>query len=80
MVGQFKKAYMHNRPIATFLTHLQEFKKRPFNKKKQSGEGGGGRGVEDILYYGISRGSYQGNSLWNFQGLIKNQVEFPGQR
>ena len=26
--------------------------------------------------YGISRGGYQRNSMWNFQGLIKNEVEF----
>ena len=37
-----------SRLYATFLTHLREFKKRPFQKKKQGGEGGGARGVEDI--------------------------------
>ena len=32
------------------------------------------RGVEDIEFPGVG---YQRNSMWNFQGLIKNEVGFP---
>ena len=44
-----------------------------FRKKTKLGDGGGGGGgVEDMQFSGVSK------SMWNFQGLIKNEVvEFP---
>ena len=36
--------------------------------------GGGGGMVEDMEFPGQG---YQRNSMWNFDGLIKNEVEFP---
>ena len=34
-----------------------------------------GQGVEDMEF--PRAGVYQRNSMWNFQGLIKKEVEFP---
>ena len=45
-----------------------------FRKKPKLGDGGvgGWGGVEDMQFSGVSK------SMWNFQGLIKNEVvEFP---
>ena len=39
-------------------------------EKKQTWEGGGGLRIWNFQ-------GYQRNSMWNFQELIKNKVEFP---
>ena len=45
-------------------------------KNVNSGGGGGGRGeVEDMELWNFQ--GYQINSMCNFRGLIKTEVEFP---
>ena len=62
-------------PIYTFL--LQKTHKKVliglFQKKTGGGGGGGGGGVRIWNFQEYGR-----NCKWNFQGLIKNNVEFPG--
>ena len=43
-------------------------------EKTQTGGGGGGGGGGLRIW---NFQWYQRNSMWNFQGLIKNKVEFP---
>ena len=45
-----------------------DYSKKP---NKEEGEGGGG--------WGVDFHRHQRNSMWNFQGLIKNEVDFPRQ-
>ena len=41
------------------------------------GGGGGGGGGRVVLRVWNFQEGYQRNSMWNFQRLIKNKVEFP---